>query len=111
MYDLINLTSCFYVDLPFRPYSLVTNYLILRSVYFLNGSVRLQILADWVNLYGTVFVDVCTQTCCSNVVDMSIMPFVEFLKEFYPLLTAIYCNAPDLVKHCLLNLVFSIDTI
>lgn len=57
------------------------------------------------------FVDVGTQTCCSNVVDMSIMPFVEFLKEFYPLLTAIYCNAPDLVKHCLLNLVFSIDTI
>lgn len=43
---------------------------------------------------------------------MSIMPFVEFLKEFYPLLTAIYCNAPlDLVKHCLLNPVFSIDTI
>lgn len=48
--------------------------------------------------------------CCSNVVDMSIMPFVDFLKEFYPLLTR-YCNAPDLVKHCLLNLVFSIDTI
>lgn len=97
MYDLINLTS-YFVDLPSQPSSLVTNSLILGSVYFLNGSVRLQILAHWVNLYGTVFVDVCTQTCCSNVVDMSIMPFVEFLKEFYPLLTAIYCNAPDFGK-------------
>lgn len=43
----------------------------------------------WVVSYGTFCSCVHPVVCCSNVVVMSMMPFVDFLKEFYPLLTAI----------------------
>lgn len=40
------------------------------------------------------FVDVCAQMyVVKNVVDLSIMPFVDFLKEFYPFVNC------DIVMH------------
>lgn len=49
-------------------------------------------LTHWVNLYGTLCRCLYPDVCCSNV-DLSIMPFVDFLKEFYPFVNC------DIVMH------------
>lgn len=58
--------------------------LILYEVsIFLNGNVCLQILAHWVDSYGTHCRCLNPDACCSTGAFV-IMPFVDFLKEFYP---------------------------
>lgn len=47
----------------------------------------------WVISYGTFCSCVHPVVCCSNVVVMSMMPFVDFLKEFYPFVNC------DIVTH------------